>query len=116
MFFTYVDDDGNEEEVNLPTRYEVCSRCNGEGHHTNPSIDGNGITASEWAEWDDEDKENYMSGVYNVACYECSGKRVVKVVDESRLDNKLKAAYKKYVEDERLYEREFQFENAYYYY
>ena len=68
----------------LPTRWEVCDRCHGEGKHTNPSIDGNGITSSEWQEmcYEDEDfAENYFNGVYDVVCEKCSGKRVMKVVN-----------------------------------
>ena len=41
--------DGAELELALPAKFEVCHRCQGTGTHTNPSIDGNGITASEIA-------------------------------------------------------------------
>jgi hypothetical protein len=79
----------------FPKRYVVCSRCQGHGHHSNPSIDGNGITQSEWAEWDDEEKEMYFSGGYDVTCYECNGKRVVEDVDVAMLSD---AQYKRYSE------------------
>ncbi len=59
----------------------ICPTCEGEGKITNPSIGA--ITASEWQdEWDPESRENYMSGLYDVACTECKGKRVIKVLDE----------------------------------
>lgn len=69
--------DGGEVEV--PGKYEVCSRCEGVGRHTNPSIDGNGITSEEWngPDWDDESREAYMSGGYDVLCETCQGERVV---------------------------------------
>jgi hypothetical protein len=76
------DGTGLYEEVTLPTVLEVCGRCRGEGSHCNPNIDGNGITSSEWAEWDDESREMYMSGGYDVTCEECGGLRVVPTIDE----------------------------------
>lgn len=78
------------------SKYQVCPRCEGEGTHTNPSIDGNGITSSEWAEWDEEDREMYMTGGYDVQCELCKGQRVVTVTDlaehaEYRADRRLAA-------------------------
>lgn len=71
------------EAFEFPARTEVCSRCDGEGTHVNPSIDGNGITASEWAEeWDEDERDSYMRGVYDVTCEECEGRNVVTVIDE----------------------------------
>lgn len=100
---TVEDDDGEEHEVTLPSRYEVCDRCHGTGTHTNPAIDGNGITASEWAEWDGEDRENYMSGAYDVMCEDCKGLRVVLCVDEERIEKHgselEKQALEQYYED-----------------
>lgn len=69
------------DEVEIPFQYEVCDRCNGKGTHVNPSIDGNGITGDEMAEAGPEFLEDYMSGVYDVSCYECHGQRVVMVPD-----------------------------------
>lgn len=86
--FTYEDDDGNEVEASLPAVYEVCDHCYGEGKHVNPGIDGNGITQSEMAELeaDDEDfRGNYMSGMYDVQCETCHGKRVVLEIDSEHL-------------------------------
>lgn len=78
----YETEDGDEErELEVPARWEICSRCDGEGHHSDPAIDGNGITQSEWAEWDEEDRHNYMSGAYDVCCKECSGSGKQLVVD-----------------------------------
>lgn len=56
----YIDEDsedGDTIEVELPARFEVCDRCHGEGKHVNPSIDGDGITESEWREMCHEDEE-----------------------------------------------------------
>ncbi len=71
-------DEWVEEDLEVPARWEICDRCSGHGTHTNPSIDGNGISAEEWYdEWDDDDRENYMTGVYDVRCENrCDGGKV----------------------------------------
>ena len=92
--FTTCDDEGYDVERELPAKYEVCPRCRGAGKHTNPNIDGNGITASEWAEWDDDEREGYFTGRYDVTCHECGGLRVVLVVDEDACDPGLLDAYR----------------------
>lgn len=55
-------------------KYRVCPTCRGEGKIVNPSV-------SVWTESDrDEDPEgfdNMMQGLYDVACTECRGQRVV---------------------------------------
>lgn len=93
------DGDGNETE--LPTVWKVCARCHGEGKHVNPSIDGNGITAEEFAE-DPDFREEYFAGAYDVKCYECAGKRVVKVVDEEKLTEEQRRAWYEQEEDRAL--------------
>lgn len=69
-------------EVTYPAKWEICSRCDGEGTHVNPSIDGHGISAHDEI-WDDEEfHHNYFSGVYDVQCYDCGGAGKQLVVDE----------------------------------
>lgn len=58
-------------------KFAVCPRCEGRGSHVNPAIDGNGITGDEMDELGDDFREDYLSGVYDVACEECHGERVV---------------------------------------
>ena len=68
----------------MSSKYEVCPVCDGEGKTVNPSIDGNGITASEMDEilHDDPDfTDDYMGGVYDVVCRCCNGQRVVLIED-----------------------------------
>ena len=69
--------DGNTGEV-YPAKYEVCPVCDGKGKHVNPDIDRNGLTAEDFAE-DPDFAESYRSGVYDVACNGCGGRRVVLV-------------------------------------
>lgn len=115
--FTYENDDGEEVVVEFPAKYEVCGRCQGEGKHVNPSIDGHGITMDEWygPDWDDESRDTYMSGGYDVTCHECKGERVVLFVDEDVVDKDPKykddwERYQKHQDDEDRYRAECEFE------
>jgi hypothetical protein len=85
-------EDGEEREVEIPVEFEVCGTCEGKGKHVNPSIDSHGITEDEWGQWSPEEQETYLSGGYDVECYECSGKRVVPVPAESRMTDEQKTA------------------------
>jgi hypothetical protein len=85
------DKDGFESEVEIPVVFEVCGTCDGKGKHVNPSIDAHGICEDEWASWSPDEQENYIRGGYDVTCYECLGRRVVPVPDESRLSDRHRA-------------------------
>jgi len=96
--FEYENEDGDTEVVELPAYYEVCPRCEGKGKHVNPSIDEHGITEEEWEhDWDEESREAYLSGRYDVTCHECGGKRVVKVVDEDWIKRSGSAEQKRWL-------------------
>lgn len=90
LSFTLEDDESVEQEYTLPVKYEVCDTCRGTGHHVSPSIDAHGIGAEEWEQdWDEDDREKYRSGFYDVACSECKGRHVVPTVDEDAADPKI---------------------------
>ena len=55
--------------------YVVCNVCDGRGSHVNRAIDGNGISAQEFAD-DPDFAEAYFDGVYDVVCEACGGLRV----------------------------------------
>ena len=74
-------DDGDFVDVELPSKFELCPRCDGRGSHVNPSVDGDGLTREDF-EQDPDLEESYFSGVYDVACEECKGLRVGEVPDE----------------------------------
>lgn len=76
-------DDGEVEEVKLPTVKAVCPGCRGTGSHVNPSIDGNGLTREDFDN-DPDFAEGYMRGDYDVTCQECDGANVVDELDEER--------------------------------
>lgn len=91
-FVAAEDEDGGEREVGIPVSFEVCGTCEGKGRHVNPSVDAHGITGDEWAQWSFEERETYLSGGYDVECYECAGKRVVPVPAEARMTGEQKEA------------------------
>lgn len=82
--------EGEEDEMRLPTRNEVCWRCAGDGTHD--AWEG-GMTASDIAEQDDDFIDRYRAGAYSVPCSECNGKRVLAVLDEERATPEQLAAY-----------------------
>ena len=94
---TFENDEGDENTVNLPCRMVVCGRCQGEGTHVNPSIDGNGLTAEDFAE-DPDFADDYRSGVYDVQCEECHGRNVTPEIDREACERspELKAALERY--------------------
>lgn len=69
-----------DEEIELPTKWEICDVCNGNCKHVNPSIDAGGISMSEMHD-DPDFYDDYMSGSYDVTCTPCGGSGKVKVPD-----------------------------------
>ena len=113
--FTYETDEGEEIEAELPSKFEVCDRCEGHGTHLNPSIGEHAYSQEEFEEafCDDEERGEYFrrGGRYDVSCEECRGARVVAVVDEAACarDPELAEALKRYaakLRDDAAYERE----------
>lgn len=71
-----------EVRMTIPAKNALCDCCGGEGRVDNPAF-SNGITQSDREEMGEEAFENYMSGMYDVACPECKGAKVVLVPDVS---------------------------------
>lgn len=92
----YLEDD---TEVELPTSWQVCPVCDGEGKHVNPSIDCGGISSERFAE-DPEFAEDYFSGTYDVPCNHCDGRSTVRGVNWEALSPVVKAAYEQQLQDE----------------
>lgn len=76
----------------FPAYWEVCSLCDGRGAIVNPSIDGDGISTSSELWHDDEFRDNYRSGVYDITCPICNGRTTVLVPDTERLDDTIEVA------------------------
>jgi hypothetical protein len=75
--------DNGVESCIVPVRCinSVCPTCDGRGHHVNPSIDCDGISADDFRR-DPEFADEYRSGAYDVRCYGCNGNRVVPVISD----------------------------------
>lgn len=65
-----------DDSIEIPAHYEVCDTCEGRGSHVNPSVDENGLSAEDFDQ-DPDLYESYMTGMYDVSCNQCHGKRVV---------------------------------------
>ncbi len=91
-----------EDEIELPAVWDICERCKGEGQHVNPNIDGHGISAEEWEQdWDEESRETYMSGGYDVPCEaRCNGGKVLVVDEEACKHEPRKSLYEAYKKQE----------------
>ncbi len=103
MKYRFYDDDGSEEELELPSKYEVCWRCQGKGVHD--CWEG-GMTGDEMYEQGPEFLVDYLSGVYDKCCTVCDGLRVLEVVDRGQLSPKLRRRYDKAEEERLAYEAE----------
>lgn len=106
---TIIDEDGDEELVSVPSKYEVCWSCEGKGSMVNPAIDGNGISPEEFHD-DPGFAEEYFSGVYDIVCPKCKGQRVIEEVDVENLPDHLRNRVEKHLQDEADYQAELAFE------
>lgn len=86
------DDEGNFVDVVVALSFDVCGTCEGRGRHVNPSIDGHGLTAEDFAD-DPDFAENYFRCTCDVPCYECHGQRVTPTSDDPRFEVKVAEAW-----------------------
>lgn len=110
---TYLDENGDDAEVELPSHMDVCGDCEGHGTVMNESMRNYAYSREEFDEAfpEDEDREQYFKrgGIYDVQCPTCHGRNVVPVVDEEKLTEEQKAQYEVYLaycRDQRAYEAE----------
>lgn len=78
-------------------KWKVCPVCDGEGTTVNSAIDCHGLTADDFRD-DPDFASDYKSGVYDIICRGCEGRRVV---TETRIKELRRNA-----EDRRLAARE----------
>jgi hypothetical protein len=94
-----------DDEIELPCRWEICSCCRGNG--TSSAYLG-AITQSDrepGGAWEDpDDFADYMDGKYDRACDECEGSGKVQVVDYDRLTPEQLEAWNEQCRDDREYE------------
>lgn len=106
----YVTEEGDEVQVDLPAKYEVCDRCSGTGKHDHPAF-SNGFTREDMDE-DPDFAEDYFKGVYDVRCEECHGQRVVAEIVEADLNAEQKAQYADYLKAQREIAQSYAIERA----
>lgn len=109
LTFTYEGEDGEERDIVFPAEFEVCPTCCGKGHHVNPAIDAGGISEDDEFWMDDYDSEGnslYHSGVYDVECYQCGGRRVVPIIISQFAKEEDYNMYQSWLNDQVEYERE----------
>lgn len=81
-------EEAGDVEVHLPWKWAICDACNGNGTTTaHVECDGGGFTSSEWADQDDDFREDYLAGRYDRPCPHCEGGKV-RVPDEARMSPK----------------------------
>lgn len=101
------DEIADEYFLDVPWKYVICDHCNGHGTHVNPSIDGNGITSEEWdRDWDDDAREDYFAGVYDVSCEARCHEGKIMVPNTDNMTEEMQKIIKKWEheESERDYE------------
>jgi predicted methyltransferase len=101
---------GNYFEVKVKSKRVVCPSCEGEGTELRGGLKG--LAISEEALQDDDFREAYFGGGYDVACSHCEGKRVVDAVDEEALSKKMFARWEKALIEKQRFEAEVRAERA----
>jgi hypothetical protein len=89
LTLTIYHEDGSETETQLPGRWCICGQCEGRG--TSSAYLG-AFTASEWAEQDDDFKDEYIRGGYDRSCDECNGSGKVWSIDYKKCTPEQRAA------------------------
>ena len=107
MIVKYTNDDGNEIELSLPSKFEVCGDCEGHGTVLCEGMRGHAYTMSEFQEeFDQEEQGEYFrrGGRYDVTCPTCKGNRVEEIPDVDAMSAPLRAQFEEYCkyEDERI--------------
>jgi hypothetical protein len=99
----------NEDCIELPHEieclYVVCPTCRGKGTHVNPSVDAGGLSPRDFAD-DDEFRDDYFAGIYDVPCYECKGERVIPEPVKNDATYEIITALAERASEDALYESE----------
>lgn len=90
----FEDEGDTERTVDFKARWEICGACEGCATDRGSNVEcdgpygegGNGFTASEWADQDDDFKRDYLNGVFDQPCSYCKGLGRVQVIDRDLAD------------------------------
>ena len=116
---TLENDEGEEFEAELPTKWEICGDCRGEGktYLGWRAKDQPAFTAEDFDREGPDFREDYFSGRYDKDCPACSGTGKVLEVDEAAC--KASGKYSEFVlyeqiqQSDREYERDCELERCY---
>lgn len=105
-------EDGSQDEIilELPSKMEVCSNCDGNGYQLRDGLRGHAFAADEFRECFDEpeDRAEYFKpgGTYDEVCEECSGNNVTPYIDVGNIPEHQKEQYEEYCkyEEEQAYD------------
>jgi hypothetical protein len=101
------------QEISVSTKWEICAHCEGNGRQENPAF-SNGISGEMWEhEWDEDEREAYLRGAYDVACRECNASGKVRAPVLDSLTDAEREGYERALEDRADYERECRYERRY---
>jgi DnaJ-class molecular chaperone len=100
--FIRENEEGEEVTDELPTRWAICSACEGEGKSS--AYLGAITQEDRERDWSPEEFEGYMNGDYDKTCEACQGTGKVREVDEAVLPKALLAEWCQ-AEDEARRER-----------
>lgn len=95
--------DRGEHFVTFPAKWAICPRCEGCGTDRGASVecDGGGFTASEWAEQDEDFRDDYIAGRYDQPCVPCKGLGRIEVPDQRHLNRHQRKLLAEFVRQER---------------
>ncbi len=96
-------DNGVEESIHLPAVWRICEPCRGHGKHSHAI---GAVTSSEWANWDPDERCDYLRGGYDRTCEACRGTGKVLEVDLVAVPDPLRTRYLTHLADERRHVRE----------
>lgn len=81
---TWCDEDGDEQSLAVPARFEVCPDCEGTGRTLHASLRDHAYSREDF-DADPDFEAGYFGGRYDVQCPTCVGLRVVSVPDPDSL-------------------------------
>ena len=97
---------GDQIVLSVPTQWEICGECRGEGKRLMDGFHGVAFTQEDRRDWSPDDEDDYFSGAMDVPCTDCSGTGKVRVLDLSGLSETFRQSVDAWHEEESYYDQE----------